>query len=257
MEKINQNDFDFKLKDKENIFNISFSNESDSLKINISEKDSVPPIYYSANFSLSELIKHSRYFKLFGSIEELIPEIKNLCNQNQVKISKEKDILNLILYLPLKIVAEVFLPIPQDKVDQNKIIASLCQTVNELNKKIKNLMIREISEEQLEENLKSKDILQSEDEKNLVFNWILTTMKSKDKKINMTLLYKVSIDGDAASTFHSNCDNRGPTLTLIKNTKGYRFGGFTNESWASRYNSSYGSGNYNVNDKIFFIFFRI
>ena len=41
-------------------------------------------------------------------------------------------------------------------------------------------MIREISEEQLEENLKSKDILQSEDEKNLVFNWILTTMKSKD-----------------------------------------------------------------------------
>ena len=31
-------------------------------------------------------------------------------------------------------------------------------------------MIREISEEQLEENLKSKDILQSEDEKYMVFN---------------------------------------------------------------------------------------
>ena len=76
------------------------------------------------------------------------------------------------------------LPIPQDKVDQNKIIASLCQTVNELNKKIKNI---------------------------------------KYKIINMTLLYKISRDDDASSTFHSNCDNRGPTLTLIKNTKGYRF----------------------------------
>ena len=53
-------------------------------------------------------------------------------------------------------------------------------------------------------------------------------MKNKDKKINMTLLYKVSRDDDTASTFHSNCDNRGPTLTLIKNTKGYRFERFTN-----------------------------
>lgn len=87
---MNQNDFDFKLKDKEKIFTISFSNKRDFLKTNISEKDSVSLIYYSANFSLTEWIKHSRYFKLFGSIEELIPEIKNLSNQNQVKISKEK-----------------------------------------------------------------------------------------------------------------------------------------------------------------------
>ena len=171
-----------------------------------------------------------------------------------VKDIQIKEILNLILYLPLKIVAEVCLPIPQDKIDSNKIIASLCQTVNELNKKIKNLMIGEISEEQLEENLKSKDILKNEDEKNMVFNWILKTMKSKDKKINMSLLYKVSRDGDASSNFHNKCDNKGPTLTLVRCTRGYRFGGFTNQSWASHYNSNYGSGNYNVNDPYAFLF---
>ena len=162
---MDQKDIVFKLKEKENLFTITFSNENDSLGISISEDDSVPPINYSAIFSLSDLIKLSRYFKLFGSIEELIPEIKNLCNLNQVKITKEKELLNLILALPLKIVAEVYLPIPQDKIDSNKVIASLCQTVNELNKKIKGLMIAEISEEQLEENLKSKDILKNEDEK--------------------------------------------------------------------------------------------
>ena len=43
--------------------------------------------------------------------------------------------------LPLKIVVEVSLPIPQDKADSNKIIVFLCQTANELNKKIKCLMI--------------------------------------------------------------------------------------------------------------------
>lgn len=34
-----------------------------------------------------------------------------------------------------------------------------------------------------------------------------------------------------ASTFHALCDNQGPTLTLITDTKGLVFGGFTHESW--------------------------
>ena len=40
---------------------------------------------------------------------------------------------------------------------------------------------------------------------------------------------------------------------MIKNTKGYHFTGFTNENWASCYDSSYGSGNYNVNDPYAFL----
>ena len=51
-------------------------------------------------------------------------------------------------------------------------------------------MTGEIPEELLEENLKSKDIVKNEDKRNMVFNWILKAMKSKDKKVNMTLLYK-------------------------------------------------------------------
>ena len=72
----------------------------------------------------------------FESIEELIPELKNLCNQNKVKIRKENQNLSLILALPLKIMEEVCLLLPQEEVDSNKVIASLFQTVNELNKKI-------------------------------------------------------------------------------------------------------------------------
>ena len=77
---------------------------------------------------------------------------------------------------------EVFLSIPLDKADPNKVIISLCQTVNDLNRKIKSMMIGEIPEEELEENLKSKDILKNEDEKNMVNNWILQTMKKEIKK---------------------------------------------------------------------------
>ena len=49
----------------------------------------------------------------------------------------------------------------------------------------------------------------------------------------MTLLYKMTTHGDSASTFHSRCNNQGYTLTLVRNIKGYRFGGFTTASWSS------------------------
>ena len=239
-----QKDIVLKLKEKDNAFTIKFSDESDTLGICVSEDGAVPPISYSAKFALTDLTKLSRYFRLFESIEELIPELKSLCEKNQVKISKANESLNLILVVPLKILEEVNLPIPIEKVDSEKVIASLCQTVNELNKKIKSLMVGEIPEEQLEENLKSKDILKNEDEKNMVINWILKTMKSEGKKVNMSLLYKLTVQGDG--NFHSYCNNKGPTLTLVRNSKGFRCGGFTNQSWSNR--------NGNVNDTNAFLF---
>ena len=38
-------------------------------------------------------------------------------------------------------------------------------------------------------------------------------------------------DGWAASKFHSNCDGRGPTVTIIK-VNDYIFGGYTDVSWS-------------------------
>ena len=45
-------------------------------------------------------------------------------------------------------------------------------------------------------------------------------------------------DGSAASTFHDNCDGKGPTVTIIKSGS-YIFGGYTDVSWhSSKYLSS-------------------
>ncbi len=53
------------------------------------------------------------------------------------------------------------------------------------------------------------------------------------KTITPKLLYRASVDGWHASSFHRTCDNKGATLTLIKSTEGYIFGGFTDKSWPS------------------------
>ena len=39
-------------------------------------------------------------------------------------------------------------------------------------------------------------------------------------------------DGWAASTFHSKCDRKGPTVTIVQ-VGSYIFGGYTDKSWES------------------------
>jgi hypothetical protein len=49
-----------------------------------------------------------------------------------------------------------------------------------------------------------------------------------------TMLWRGSRDGFGAREFHSRCDGHAPTLTLIQDTKGNIFGGFTPVEWESR-----------------------
>ncbi|XP_022799677.1 uncharacterized protein LOC111337607, partial [Stylophora pistillata] len=53
--------------------------------------------------------------------------------------------------------------------------------------------------------------------------------------------WRASVDGWASTTFHSLCDNKGPTVTIVRVGK-YIFGGYTSTSWTSscayRYSSS-------------------
>ena len=50
---------------------------------------------------------------------------------------------------------------------------------------------------------------------------------------NIELLYRGTRDGMSANTFHNKCNNKGATITLIKNDKGNIFGGYTSISWTS------------------------
>jgi len=47
------------------------------------------------------------------------------------------------------------------------------------------------------------------------------------------LLYRSTRDGIAAKEFHSRCDNKGATLTIIEIFDGRVVGGYTNKDWKS------------------------
>ncbi|XP_076099515.1 interferon-induced protein 44-like [Mytilus galloprovincialis] len=48
-----------------------------------------------------------------------------------------------------------------------------------------------------------------------------------------TLLFKATRDGCDATAFHTRCNNKGPTVTIIYNTSNSVYGGYTSLSWTS------------------------
>jgi hypothetical protein len=68
-------------------------------------------------------------------------------------------------------------------------------------------------------------------QRTLISDQLLINLGTSVNKVK--LLYKASSDGFSASTFHSLCDNKGPTLTVIRANNRIS-GGYTSESWASR-----------------------
>jgi tetratricopeptide (TPR) repeat protein len=98
-----------------------------------------------------------------------------------------------------------------------------------------------IKNEYLSQN--SKIIKNDNEKEKTIKEWI-----NPNKKIKFTLLYRMSRDGENATDFHRNCDNKGATLTLAETTKGYQIGGYTTLDWESDNNGK------NKTDDLTFLF---
>ena len=71
-------------------------------------------------------------------------------------------------------------------------------------------------------------VILSSDQRETLVNWLKgsrTITNDSDK-----LIYRASRNGWTASNFHSCCDNKGPTVTVVKSGN-YIFGGYTEQHW--------------------------
>ena len=85
-------------------------------------------------------------------------------------------------------------------------------------------------EKALAEIIDSK-IIKKNEELNLISDRIRNTELLKNKKIKYKLLYRGTRDGMNASSFHQKCNSISCTVSILKTTKGYKFGGYTEQSW--------------------------
>ena len=113
---------------------------------------------------------------------------------------------------------------------------------NEMKELIKKKIIKETFKQIDSKIIKTKEELKLIDDRIKNNDEIL-----KKKTINYKLLYRGTRDGDKAQTFHSKCDNKKPTLSIIKTKKGMRFGGYTEQTW----NDNNGKGIWKKDDKSF------
>ena len=239
-EKINT----FVIENKSSKYKLSLEGGEREIKFHLEELESLPKITFEENFTLESLKQKSKFFLMFETIEELMPDMLDFFKNKKYSLSFETNCAVISLFLPMRVVEEITLPIPQTESDPNSVIQELTITMNKLNKQIKSMKLEmnEMKEfiDQLKEvdyivgsinrnkALQSDKIIIDEKEKKLICDWI-----SVDRKVKMTLLYKATRDGDSSSTFHNKCNGKSPTLTLVKTSNGYRCGGFTSLPWDS------------------------
>ena len=76
----------------------------------------------------------------------------------------------------------------------------------------------------------------STEQRQTLTKWLERTFK--DSSHTYSLIYRASRNGWAASNFHSCCDRKGPTVTVIRSSNGYIFGGYTEQHWECKFISS-------------------
>ena len=85
----------------------------------------------------------------------------------------------------------------------------------------------------INDNLKNKQ--------NSIINWIKQKINQNDIKFEK--IFIMSKNGNSSKDFHNYCDNKGPTLIIIKTTKNKIFGGFTPLNWENRGGNKYDKNN--------------
>ena len=256
-EKINT----FVIENKSSKYKLSLEGGEREIKFHLEELESLPKITFEENFTLESLKQKSKFFLMFETIEELMPDMLDFFKNKKYSLSFETNCAMISLFLPMRLVEEIILPIPQTESDPNSVIQELTISMNKLIKQIKSMKVemndmkelnKEINSMKLEMNemkefidqlkevdyivgsinrnkaLQSDKMIIDEKERKLIFDWI-----SVDRKVKMELLYKATRDGDSSSAFHNKCDGKSPTLTLVKTSNGYRCGGFTSLPWDS------------------------
>ena len=216
---------EYKLDEKNYLISLIYNSEEIAFNI----KSRLPLQYdqFESKFNLSDMKTMNQFFAQFTNIEKIAGLYSNLFKNKKINISEEKDELNLSFMnitddiINLSIKKKEFAG--DEKYDKLlDIMKSLINEIKELkseNKKMKEqideltkfkLEIEEEREKKKYYSLKDSNIFNDPEKIKMISDWI-----NPNKKIIYNQIYKATRDGGTGKNFHSHCDNKGPTLTLI------------------------------------------
>ena len=260
--------------DKNNSYHITFEAESSNiLIIKATQKNNLFSKCFT-NKSTFEKIKENKYFSMCDDLKEIYTELESRIKNKEIKLFEKDNNLVLIINLPSIKIKEISFLLNEDEKNENQKINDLVKITTELKNEI-NLLKNENKElYQKIEDLKNNNPKEIKELKNIVleFKKIIEELKINQlyglsestildnddltfikqlfpNKCKFNLLYRATRDGSYPENFHKKCDDKGPTITLIKTNDNKKFGGYISKD------RKYGNRDeYYVNDKDAFIF---
>jgi len=220
--------------DEKLLYEFIISKAKTKIDFKLIQKDSFPKIQYISSFSFEDIIKKAKWFKQYDTLDECYDDMIVSLTEKKVNLFKKEEnkFINLKINHNEK-KNSVFQIIQKDN-DDKDIMHQLTTCINILRKDMKEIK---------EKNKDMEKILFSyvltEEEKELLKSWIFPENNNNENKLKLKLLFSSRINGEKAKTFHLLCDDKGPTLTIIKSKDGNKFGGYTSISWKSPSSGDY------------------
>ena len=219
----------FTLKSENASYDFSISNKDEELTLKFEDLQEFPVKIYELKIEFEKLKKLDENFYMFKRADRLVKTIKSCIQNEHYSITFDKD-ENVIIF---EIKNDLFddggakLKIPEKEQDLKTQVEALTKTVSEMKKEIQKLKIKETEKEEAAVKSFEQTSFLTNDDKKLISKWI-----HPNKIIRFNMLFNTAKDGDSSSTFHYYCDGVFPTVTVVLDTKGNKFGGYSTTSWS-------------------------
>ena len=178
---------------------------SRNLDITVKAKDEFPQKEYEGSFTLDELKKKSRFFKMFDSIADSFNDVKLLQEQKTFFVLYNDNSLTFGIKKQIGIQDDVIFPLVQKSSDIKEVVDELCKKNNELEKKVNDLNERVNQLENDLKMIKGAFALDSSDE-----NVIKDFFEKKPKA------FKLIYYGKDRNNFFANCEGKKTYYSLLK-----------------------------------------
>jgi hypothetical protein len=227
--------------------------------IDINVKKVMGTSNYEGIFTFDDLKATGKVFNCYENLDEIHQDLLKKLNEEKVEFNEEEDKFTLKFDFSFESrKKEVVLKLNKStEGDLGKVIEEMGEAILTSTEYIKELQANNAKHEEkiakLEEYIKDvhpsfkgleySKIVKKEDIE-LIKKWI---DEKNITSIHFKLLYRGTQHGKEGKDFHSRCDNKGSTITIIKTNKSRVFGGFTTLDWDS-------TTGYKANDLQAFIF---
>ena len=214
--------------------------------IKIIAKDEIE--VYKGQIDLYTLQEKDRYFKMYDKIEdayediltsfskdkyELIKEENHLVVNIEIEVNFKKSIISIILdkkEIQSEDLTKSLYRLASKYIKENNglknEILELKDKINSMEEKLNFLYEHIKKKEGYSDTVFKKSKLFNEKQIEIIQNWI-----SPKKYFKCKLIYDAKENGDKVSTYHSLCDNKGPTLTIFTTSDNLTLGGYLSVSF--------------------------